>query len=276
MESVRYDRETLRAQMLAAFNETANKTTENSERRSTMKIKAATITVIAIIFIACVTGLGYIASIAITPAANPQPASPSLVPLEIALPRPVFIGTQPPVRMPNLEAYSSEPRPAFLAPPGVVNLAAGKPVTSTDDLPIIGELEYITGGDKEAAAGSYVELAPGLQSVTIDLEAVCDIYAVVVWHNHDQLRAYRDVVVQLADDADFTVNPHVVFNNDIDNSVGLGLGSDLHYVETYQGKLIDCLSQKTRGRYVRLYSNGNSSNDRNHYTEVEVYGRPTQ
>jgi hypothetical protein len=262
--------------MLAAFNETANKTNKNSERRTTMRIKAATITVIAIIFIACVTGLGYIASIAIIDGANPQPPSPSLVPLEIALPRPVFIGTQPPVRMPNLEAYSSEPRPAFLTPPGAVNLAAGKPVTSTDDLPIIGELEYITDGDKEAAAGSYVELAPGLQSVTIDLGAVCDIYAIVVWHYHQELRAYKDVVVQVAGDADFTVNPQVVFNNDMDNSVGLGLGSEPHYIETYQGKLIDCLSQNARGRYVRLYSNGNSTDDRNQYAEVEVYGRPTQ
>ena len=28
-----------------------------------------------------------------------------------------------------------------------------------------------------------------------------------------------------------------------------------------------------KGRYVRLYSNGNTSNDTNHYIEVEVYGR---
>jgi hypothetical protein len=262
--------------MLRAFNEAANKTTANSERRSKMKIKATTITVFAIIFIACVTGLGYIASIAISGTANSQPPSPNLVPLEIALPKLVFMGTRQDVRMPNLEKLPTTPRPAFLAPAGAANLAAGKPVTSTDDLPLVGELDYITDGDKEATAGSYVELAPGLQSVTIDLGGVCDIYAIVIWHNHEQPRAYKDIVVQVADDADFTVNPHIVFNNDTDNSVGLGLGSDLHYVETHEGKLIDCLSQNARGRYVRLYSNGNSSNDRNHYTEVEVYGKPAQ
>ena len=27
-------------------------------------------------------------------------------------------------------------------------------------------------------------------------------------------------------------------------------------------------------RYVRLYSNGNTSDELNHYTEVEVYGKP--
>jgi hypothetical protein len=31
-----------------------------------------------------------------------------------------------------------------------------------------------------------------------------------------------------------------------------------------------------KGRYVRLYSNGNTSNDLNHYVEVEVYGTPVK
>jgi len=30
----------------------------------------------------------------------------------------------------------------------------------------------------------------------------------------------------------------------------------------------------TKGRYVRLHSQGNTSNDQNHYIEVEVYGIP--
>ena len=65
-----------------------------------------------------------------------------------------------------------------------------------------------------------------------------------------------------------------VFNNDRDNSLGLGAGTDLHYTETNEGKLID--SKGVHGRYVRLYSNGNTSDDLNHYTEVEVYGRPVK
>ena len=32
-------------------------------------------------------------------------------------------------------------------------------------------------------------------------------------------------------------------------------------------------SEPVTGRYVRLYSNGNSTNDLNHYTEVEIWGR---
>ena len=68
------------------------------------------------------------------------------------------------------------------------------------------------------------------------------------------------------------MNVHTLFNNDDDNSVGLGAGNDKHYVETSEGKLVD--AKGLRARYVRLYSNGNFSNDLNHYTEVEVFGKP--
>jgi hypothetical protein len=129
----------------------------------------------------------------------------------------------------------------------------------------------ITDGDKEAADGSFVELAPFLQHVTIDLEAPHEIYAVVIWHYHKLPRAYLDVIVQVADDPDFTTNVKTLFNNDIDNSAGLGAGTDLHYIETNKGELID--AKGTEARYVRLYSNGNSTDDLNHYAEVEVYGK---
>jgi len=45
-------------------------------------------------------------------------------------------------------------------------------------------------------------------------------------------------------------------------------------VETAEGKLID--AKGVQGRYVRLYSNGNSNNDLTHYIEVEVYGKPVR
>jgi hypothetical protein len=31
-----------------------------------------------------------------------------------------------------------------------------------------------------------------------------------------------------------------------------------------------------QGRFVRLYSAGNTSDDANHYIEVEVYGKPVE
>lgn len=195
-----------------------------------------------------------------------------LMPIDIKLPKPMFVGTPQNVQVPNLEKPSDRPRPPFLAPAGTKNVAFRKPVVCSDKEPIIGELEMITDGDKEAADGSYVELGPFLQNVTIDLGAEYNIYAILLWHYHKEARVYFDVVVQVADDPDFITNVRTLFNNDGDNSSGLGSGSDMHYVETAEGKLID--AKGVQARYVRLYSNGNSSNELNHYIEVEVFGKP--
>lgn len=201
-------------------------------------------------------------------------AAPKLVSIDIKLPKPMFVGTPQNIRVSNLEKPLGRPRPPFLAPVGTKNVAFEKPVTSSDEEPIIGEIEMITDGDREAADGSYVELGPFLQNVTIDLGAEYDIYAILLWHYHKQAKVYFDVVVQVADDPDFITNVRTLFNNDIDNSSGLGSGSDMHYVETAEGKLID--AKGVRARYVRLYSNGNSSNELNHYIEVEVFGKPAK
>jgi len=201
-------------------------------------------------------------------------AAAQLVPLDIKLPKPMFVGTPQNIRVSNLERPLGRPRPPFLAPAGTENVAFGKPVVSSDEEPIIGEIEMITDGDKEGADGSYVELGPFLQHVTIDLGAKYNIYAILFWHFHKQAGVYFDVVVQVADDPDFITNVRTLFNNDQDNSSGLGIGSDMHYVETAEGKLID--ARGVQARYVRLYSNGNSSNDLNHYIEVEVFGKPAK
>ena len=65
-----------------------------------------------------------------------------------------------------------------------------------------------------------------------------------------------------------------IFNNDHDNTSGLGIGKDKEYIETNEGRLMD--PRGVKARYVRLYSNGNTSNDMNHYVEVEVYGTPAK
>lgn len=224
-----------------------------------------------------VVGLSVSATWAAAPAAG---GAAKLVPMEIKLPRPLFQGTPKNIKpAPTLEKYDEKPRPPFLAPAGVENLAANKKVTSSDPAPIIGELTMITDGDKEGADGSFVELGPDTQWVQIDLGAAADIYAFVVWHYHAEGRVYHDVVIQVADDADFIENVRTVFNNDFDNSSGLGLGKHLEYIEDYRGKLFDAKTadgKPVRGRYVRLYSKGNTSNDINHYVEVEVFGLPAK
>jgi hypothetical protein len=196
------------------------------------------------------------------------------VPLDIILPKPMFVGTPQNIRVPNLEKPLGKPRPPFYAPAGTKNVALGQPVMSSDEEPIIGELEMVTDGDKEATDGSYVELGPFLQHVTIDLEALHTIYAILFWHYHKSPRVYSDIVVQVADDPDFITNVKTLYNNDHNNSSGLGVGKDMHYVETSEGRLVD--AKGVQARYVRLYSYGSSANDLNHYIEVEVFGKPAK
>ncbi len=202
----------------------------------------------------------------------PTPAGDVEVELEIGLPVPQFVGTPKNIPADNLDPMTGRRRAPFMVPEGTVLLSAEAPVTSSDEEPIIGEIEQVTDGDKEGYDGSYVELGPGSQYVQIDLGRTCEVRAIVVWHYHSQARVYRDVVVQVGGDPDLILDAVTVYNNDHDNSSGLGVGEDYEYIETNEGRLIDTGS--VRGRYVRLYSNGSTSSPMNHYTEVEVFGRP--
>jgi hypothetical protein len=192
--------------------------------------------------------------------------------LNTKLPPPLFVGTPVPINVPNLEPPIRGKRPDFLVPAGTVNLARNKKVSASDDSPDVGTLDLVDDGDKAGDEGSWVELGPGKQWVQIDLAKKANIYAVLVWHFHSQARVYRDVVVQVSDDPTFKSGVTTIFNNDFHGDLGLGTGKDLNYIETYQGKLID--AKGVSGRYVRLYSNGNTANKLNHYIEVEVWGKP--
>lgn len=194
------------------------------------------------------------------------------VPLQTDLPKPLFVGTPVPIKVPNLEPTQKGKRPDFLVPAGTVNLAKGKKVTSSDSEPVIGTLDLLTDGDKEGDEGSWVELGPGKQWVQVDLEKDANISAVMLWHFHSQQRVYFDVVVQVSDDPKFEKDVMTIFNADTANELGLGAGTDRPYIETYEGKLID--AKGVKGRYVRLYSKGNTTNKLNHYIEVEVFGKP--
>jgi len=209
-----------------------------------------------------------------TAAQAPAAGGQKLVPLPIVLPQPMFEGTPQNMKVPNLEKPRYKARDPFLAPAGVVNVARRKKVVSSDVAPVMGDMSMITDGDRTAEEGSEVELGPGRQQVTVDLGAMHEIYAVLFWHFHRTPRVYFDVVVQIADDQAFTRNVRTLFNNDHDNASGLGAGKDMNYVETSEGRLVD--AKGSLARYVRLYSNGNSANELNHYIEVEVFGRPVK
>jgi hypothetical protein len=211
-----------------------------------------------------------LAGLVLSPAAFAQ----DKVPLKLDLPKPLFVGTPRPIELPNLEKPRQGKRPDLMVPAGTVLLSKGKTVTASDAFPVIGELSFLTDGDKKGSDGTYVEFGPGLQWVQIDLGATSSVAAVVLWHFHAQARVYHDVIVQVSDDPKFKTGVTTVLNNDHDNSAGLGAGKDLAYIETFDGKLIDAKGAK--GRYVRCYSSGNTTDELNHYVEVEVFGKPAK
>ena len=74
--------------------------------------------------------------------------------------------------------------------------------------PVIGEIGFVTDGEKSGEDGYFVEFGPGKQWVQIDLKESAALQAILVWHYHSQARVYRDVVVQVSDDKDFVDGRH--------------------------------------------------------------------
>ena len=190
--------------------------------------------------------------------------------LKLKLPKPMFIGTPTNLKSANLEVITGKPRGPFYVPTGTVLLSGKKKVTSSDANPVIGELDMITDGEKSGGDGYFVELGPGVQWVQVDLGASHPLSAMLAWHYHSQARIYHDVIVQVSDDPAFKTGVTTIFNNDHDNSSKLGQGKEKEYIEVAEGRLFDLNGAKAR--YVRLSSKGNTTNDLNHYVEVEVYG----
>jgi hypothetical protein len=94
----------------------------------------------------------------------------------------------------------AEKPPLVLVPPDVTNVARGKAVTVTEAMLVLGELEYITDGDKRPQY--FVEFEPKTvpQHVTIDLGREYEIHAVVWRHSYYRPAVYWDVLVQMGRD----------------------------------------------------------------------------
>jgi hypothetical protein len=193
------------------------------------------------------------------------------VPLKLDLPKVAYEGTprgvEPDIVM---EKPTTQPRAEIAVPKGCENLSLKKKVTASDD-PIMGDLALITDGNKDnIEVGTYAEFGMGLTWVQVDLEKSSELYAVVVWHFHKDRRVFRCVVVQVSDDPEFKKGVTTLFNNDQKNDSELGVGKDKGYVESREGKLVE--GKGVKGRYVLVYSKGNTVDDNNQFTEVEVWG----
>ena len=220
---------------------------------------------------------GFFVLTGLTAAEHAGQASGALAPLPLTLPAPTIKGTPPdnPPTGPHIEPLNlDQVRAPFLAPAGVKNVALNKKATASDAKPQSGEPVLVTDGSKEANDDDVLELHKGRQHVQIDLEAHFRIYAIVIWLDHRYYQIIRHVVVQVADDAGFTKNVRTLFNNDRENSNGLGTGTDKEYFETKEGRLID--AKGAPARYVRCTTQGGSESGLNCYTEIEVYALPVQ
>lgn len=113
----------------------------------------------------------------------------------------------------------------------------------------------------------------GPRWVQIDLGQSYELDKVNILHYYTgfDVRKYHDVIVQLSNDSTFATRT-TVFNNDADNSAGQGMGSDAEYDESSTGE--DIPFPRTNARYIRLWSNGNTKNASQHYTEVQAWGVP--
>jgi hypothetical protein len=207
-------------------------------------------------------------------AVNQAAAADDLAPLPVKPPAPTLKGTPSELPSgPNIEPYSEKPKPPFMAPKGVSNVAAGKKVTSSIK-PFTGELAQLTDSKKEPDDDQVVEMRRGKQWVQVDLGDAARIYAIVIWHDHRWLQVFHDVIVQVADDPDFTQNVKTIYNNDVDNSAGLGIGTDKEYFESNHGRTFD--AKGVVSRYVRCYTAGSSLSAINACQEIEVYALPAK
>jgi len=202
-------------------------------------------------------------------------AAADLEPLPLKMPAPTTKGTPEelpsgPNIEPPLEA-GKLPKP-FMAPKGVVNVASGKKVTASLPSTISGNLEQVTDGKKEAFDDYVVEMKKGPQWVQLDLGQEYAIAAVAIWHDHRYVQAFRDVILQVSNDPDFTKDVVTLYNNDYDNSSGLGEGKDKEYFEQQFGRVID--GKNTKARYVRSGTKGSTLSAFNCHTEIEVYAPP--
>jgi hypothetical protein len=185
-------------------------------------------------------------------------------------PRPMFIGTPVPDPPPPNLIPAGQPRVMEVTVPGKVELLSrGAPVTSSDPAPL-GELSLVTDGDKNGEDGYFVDLLPLCQWIQIDLGEPREIWLLWLWMFHKASVSYKDIIICISDDPAFE-SSRTVFNNDHDNTSGMGAGKDAAWMETSLGHPVRLSG--LRGRYVRLYSNGRNIDDTNQWTEVEVYGR---
>jgi hypothetical protein len=173
----------------------------------------------------------------------------------------------------NVEPMPTKAPKPIEIPKGCVNVALKKPVTSSV-APFLGDLNQITDGLKEPFDEQAVEMKKGTQWVQVDLGQEYEIHAIAMWHDHRYVQAMHDVILQVSNDPEFKTGVTTLYNNDVDNSSGQGVGTDREYFELEFGRLVP--AKGVKARYVRGYTKGSSLSALNCWQEIEVYALPAK
>jgi hypothetical protein len=195
--------------------------------------------------------------------------------LTLQLPAPTLKGTPEQLPTgPNIEANSDKAPAAMQIAKGSKNVAFGKKVTTSVKPFSETQPDAITDGKKEAFDYDTVEMKKGTQWIQVDLGGSFTIQAIAMWHDHRYIQVMHDVIVQVSDDPEFKTGVTTIFNNDTDNSSGLGVGTDREYFERHFGRVFD--GKVAKGRYVRGYTKGSHLSALNCWQEIEVYAVPAK
>lgn len=157
---------------------------------------------------------------------------------------------------------------SFTPPP--INVALGK--TPTFSGPFSQSAAYATDGLSNNSNNWVGTNAAGLGWMQIDFGQNYDVDKIKLWHYFADGRIFRDVIVQLSNDPTFRNGVTTVFNNDANNSAGLGAGTDSEYAESASGKVISF--SKVNARYARFWINGNNKINSDSWVEAQVFTAP--
>ncbi|GGI45614.1 hypothetical protein GCM10008018_13040 [Paenibacillus marchantiophytorum] len=166
-------------------------------------------------------------------------------------------------------------------PDDPVNLANGKTLTANTAFNNNG-LNPDSAVDGSIEITGYSEYGTESRSpnwMQVDLGKSYLLSSINLWRYYADNRKYFDTVIAVSNDPSFAKeNVIVVYNADKNNVHGFGAGTEVDYAETSSGKAF--ATQPVSARYVRVYANGNSTNNssltvgqKSHVVELEVFGK---
>ena len=134
----------------------------------------------------------FVAVIALASSPELSAAPKGMAALPIKLPKPMFVGTPANLKnIPNLEAARGKPRPPFYAPVGCKNLAAKKPISGSDEEPIMGEMEMLTDVFIQSLYQAYALKETALLNCSLQFASA--FYFFAHRHQHSFLIALLDI-----------------------------------------------------------------------------------